>query len=304
MHVAKSSLETWSVPEQVPGAVCALSVAGSTGSEKVIAWLARRTTSVSELTKADGAIVTDHYEVVAGARRLTAAQAVVAEGVEIDPVPIAILEPGDDAAALEASLIENLNRLPPDEVTCWETFSRLIKAGRAPEQIAATFGMSDVAVKRTLALGNLLPRLRGLYRKGEIEITSGSASHYVFSNVFEVASKSAPYEKVVAGKNLEYVIEVLRTEGQSAWFACPHDEFVILMDGEVRIDFIKLDNPPKNGTGTVSAGEHPQGRAMGHVVLRRGHQALLPAGCAYRFRSNVNIDAGAAHVCSVVQTHV
>ncbi|HKT95852.1 MAG TPA: hydroxyquinol 1,2-dioxygenase, partial [Paraburkholderia sp.] len=36
------------------------------------------------------------------------------------------------------------------------------------------------------------------YRKGEIEITSGSASHYVFSNVFEVASKAAPYEKVVA----------------------------------------------------------------------------------------------------------
>lgn len=122
--------------------------------------------------KADGAIVTDHYEVVAGARRLTAAQAVVAEGVEIDPVPIAILEPGDDAAALEASLIENLNRLPPDEVTCWETFSRLIKAGRAPEQIAATFGMSDVAVKRTLALGNLLPRLRGLYRKGEIDVST------------------------------------------------------------------------------------------------------------------------------------
>ncbi|MFD1560958.1 hydroxyquinol 1,2-dioxygenase [Paraburkholderia silviterrae] len=121
------------------------------------------------------------------------------------------------------------------------------------------------------------------YRKGEIEITSGRASHYVFSNVFEVASKSAPYEKVVAGKNLEYVIEVLRTEGQSAWFACAHDEFVILMDGEVRIDFIKLDNPPKNSTGTMAAGEHPQGRPMGHVVLRRGHQALLPAGCAYRF---------------------
>lgn len=121
------------------------------------------------------------------------------------------------------------------------------------------------------------------YRKGEIEITSGTARHYVFSNVFEVASRSAPYEKVVTGKNLDYVIEVLRTEGQSAWFACAHDEFVILMDGEVRIDFIKLDTPPKSGTGTVDAGEHPAGRAMGHVVLRRGHQALLPAGCAYRF---------------------
>src|ERR1700758_1144661 len=94
-------------------------------------------------------------------------------------------------------------------------------------------------------------------RKGEIEITSGDARHYVFSNVFEVAASSAPYEKVVVGKNLEYVIEVLRTEGQSRWFASAHDEFVILMDGEVRIDFIKLDMPPKDGTGTVDAGEQP-----------------------------------------------
>ncbi|HEY2605412.1 MAG TPA: hydroxyquinol 1,2-dioxygenase [Paraburkholderia sp.] len=126
------------------------------------------------------------------------------------------------------------------------------------------------------------------YRKGEIEITSGDSRHYVFSNVFEVASVSAPYEKVVVGKNLEYVIEALRTEGQSTWFACAHDEFVILMDGEVRIDFIKLDTPPKSGTGSVDAGSQPAGRAMGHVVLRRGHQALLPAGCAYRFSAQTN----------------
>ncbi|KWF60707.1 hypothetical protein [Burkholderia pseudomultivorans] len=121
------------------------------------------------------------------------------------------------------------------------------------------------------------------YRKGEIEITSGSARHYAFSNVFDVASRSAPYEKVVAGKNLEYVIEVLRTEGQSPWFACAHDEFAIQMDGEVQIEFIKLDSPPRAGQGTVGAGAQPAGRKMGHVILRNGHQALLPAGCAYRF---------------------
>jgi hypothetical protein len=121
------------------------------------------------------------------------------------------------------------------------------------------------------------------YKKGEIEITSGSAHHYAFSNVFDVASRSAPYVKVVAGKILEYVIEVMRTEGQSPWFACAHDEFTIQMDGEVQIEFIKLDVPPKSGRGTVNAGAQPAGRKMGHVVLRKGHQALLPAGCAYRF---------------------
>jgi ParB family chromosome partitioning protein len=121
---------------------------------------------------ADGTVIADHFDVVAGARRMYAAQVAIAEGVEIDPVPIAILEAGDDAAAIEASLIENLGRLPPDEVTCWETFARLIKAGRSPEQIAATFNMSDVVVKRTLALGNLTPRVRNLYRREEIEVAT------------------------------------------------------------------------------------------------------------------------------------
>ncbi|MFZ5685686.1 MAG: ParB/RepB/Spo0J family partition protein [Pseudomonadota bacterium] len=121
---------------------------------------------------ADGAVVDGCFEVVAGRRRWKAALAAIAEGVDIDPVPIGILEPGDDAAALEASLIENLGRLPPDEVTCWETFSRLVKSGRTPERIAATFGLSDVVVRRTLALGALLPRIRNLYRREEIDVAT------------------------------------------------------------------------------------------------------------------------------------
>jgi ParB family chromosome partitioning protein len=76
---------------------------------------------------------------------------------------------GDDAAALEASLIENVARLDPDEVTRWETFTRLVKEGRTPEDIALTFGLTELQVKRTLALGNLLPRIRHLYRDEKID---------------------------------------------------------------------------------------------------------------------------------------
>ncbi|MCR3766710.1 hydroxyquinol 1,2-dioxygenase, partial [Pseudomonas aeruginosa] len=72
----------------------------------------------------------------------------------------------------------------------------------------------------------------GDYRKGSIELVKGDARHYAFSNVFEVAARSAPYEKVVVGLNLGYVIEALRAEGRSPWFACSHDEFAISMDGE------------------------------------------------------------------------
>ena len=121
------------------------------------------------------------------------------------------------------------------------------------------------------------------YRKGSVEIISGSPKHYVFSNLFEVASKSKPYEKVVVGKNLEYVIEAIRAEGTSAWMACAHDEFAVCMDGEVRIDFIKLETPPAARDGTQRVAGEPKGRPMGNVALKRGHQALLPAGAAYRF---------------------
>lgn len=117
----------------------------------------------------------DHFEVVAGRRRFFAATTIAGENGEGSPLPCAILEEGDDAAALEASLIENLARLDPDEVSQWETFARLVKEGREVEQIAATFGIPDLRVKRILALGNLLPRIRALYRQEKIGV--GTVRH-------------------------------------------------------------------------------------------------------------------------------
>ncbi|WP_374140303.1 ParB/RepB/Spo0J family partition protein [Sphingomonas sp.] len=112
------------------------------------------------------------FEIVAGSRRFLAAQTVANENGVAEPLPCAIMEAGDDAAALEASLIENLARLAPDEVTQWESFTRLVKEGRTPDEISMTFGMPELTVKRILALGNLLPRIRQLYRAEEIDTTS------------------------------------------------------------------------------------------------------------------------------------
>ncbi|MEE4450527.1 ParB/RepB/Spo0J family partition protein [Novosphingobium resinovorum] len=109
------------------------------------------------------------FGIVAGRRRDHANTVALSEGIDHGPLPCAILEEGDDAAALEASLIENIQRLDPDEVSQWETLTRLIqKEGRTVEQIGQTFGLTELHVRRVLALGNLLPRMRNLYRKGEI----------------------------------------------------------------------------------------------------------------------------------------
>jgi ParB family transcriptional regulator, chromosome partitioning protein len=111
----------------------------------------------------------DSYEIVAGKRRYHAALAVAEESGSIDPLPCAVMEAGDDAAALEASLIENIARLDPDEMTRHETFTRLVREGRSVEDISLTFGLTALQVKRTLALGNLMPRIRNLYRSDKID---------------------------------------------------------------------------------------------------------------------------------------
>jgi len=120
------------------------------------------------------------FEIIAGRRRFTAATFVAQErraagdgqhipDESLDMLPCAILDAGDDAAAIEASMIENMARLDADEVTQWESFIRLVKQGQDVAEIAATFGLPDLAVRRILALGNLLPRIRTLYRSEEID---------------------------------------------------------------------------------------------------------------------------------------
>ena len=113
-----------------------------------------------------------HFEIVAGAGRVQAARIGAQEPGAAAPLPCRILAEADDAAAIEASMIENLARLDADEVTQWETFTRLVKEGRELDDIAATFGLPDVTIRRVLALGNLLPRIRGLYRAEQIDRTT------------------------------------------------------------------------------------------------------------------------------------
>ena len=120
------------------------------------------------------------FEIVAGARRFTAAAIVAGEKGDAEPLPCAILEEGDDAAALEASLIENVARRDADEVTQWVTYTRLVREGRSIADISDTFGMPEAMVKRILALGNLLPRIRSLYAKEKI--SAGTVRHLTMAS--------------------------------------------------------------------------------------------------------------------------
>jgi len=125
------------------------------------------------------------------------------------------------------------------------------------------------------------------YSKGGIDVIHDNPKHYAFSNIFEVASNAKPWEKVAVGKNMEYVLEVIRAEGTSEWRTCAHDEFPLCMDGQVTVELMHLDTAlvPADKQGSIAIDGTPSGTPMGRITLGRGHMALLPANAAYRFHA-------------------
>ena len=127
------------------------------------------------------------------------------------------------------------------------------------------------------------------FEKGGVQIIDDNVKNYAFSNCFEIATRAKPYEKVVFGQNQIYVLETLRAEGTSPWYTCAHDEFALCMDGEVEIHLVKLTAEQAvadvEHNGAVLVKGEPQGRKMGWLKIKRGHQALLPKNSAYQFRA-------------------
>ena len=125
------------------------------------------------------------------------------------------------------------------------------------------------------------------YEKGGVQVIDANPKHYVFSNVFEVASKSKAYERIAVAKNLRFVLEVTRADGVSPWYTAGHDESALVMDGEVEIVLVKPERPTAgDAEGAVRLGDvAPKGKRMGVIKARRGHMALLPKGAAYQFRT-------------------
>jgi hypothetical protein len=94
---------------------------------------------------------------------------------------------------------------------------------------------------------------------------------------------------VAVAKNLEYVIEAVRAEGSSSWYAAAHDEFVVVMDGDIEVELLQIADPEsvvaRDKKGSQKLAGEPAGQRMGRVKMGRGHQVLLPQGAAYRFKS-------------------
>ena len=112
------------------------------------------------------------WGVVAGRRRLFALRRKARETGKAQRAPCAIMKPGDDAAAMEASLIENTGHQPVTEMEAYDAYGRLAKDGRSVDDIAEYFGVTPLKVKRILALSNLHDDIRALYAAEELDVAS------------------------------------------------------------------------------------------------------------------------------------
>ncbi|ANH73871.1 ParB N-terminal domain-containing protein [Stenotrophomonas maltophilia] len=113
------------------------------------------------IAAADG----EHYEVVAGDRRLTALKLLakkkrIAADYEVPCLLVA------DASARTVSLAENVQRENMHPADQFAAFAALVKEGRPIEDIAADFGVTPLVVQRRLKLANVSPRLLVDYRAG------------------------------------------------------------------------------------------------------------------------------------------
>src|SRR5437763_16368332 len=113
------------------------------------------------------------------------------------------------------------------------------------------------------------------FEKGRLSIVDDDPKHYCHSNVFAVASRSSPWEKIAVGKNLEYVIEAIGAEGTAAWMDANHDEFDVLLDGEVTITFAEPGAGAIAGDkdGTQQLARDAAGPRRGRVFLTERDQA-------------------------------
>lgn len=107
------------------------------------------------------------FEIVAGQRRFNALTKLAGEQ-EVEPVPCIIMEDGDDARAIEASLAENITRLPMDEIDQYKAFAALVKQGRRVQDIALQFGVTERLVTQRLAIANLIDPILNAYRREDI----------------------------------------------------------------------------------------------------------------------------------------
>tara|TARA_R110001599_G_scaffold259025_2_gene459360 strand:+ start:8426 stop:10168 length:1743 start_codon:yes stop_codon:yes gene_type:complete len=109
------------------------------------------------------------FRVIAGHRRYLAIELLIKEGKADDTFPVPVSVRTETGAVLEEiALAENHQREDLDPIDACEAFTRLRDGGMSIAQIAEKFGVTEIYVRRHIALGSLVDQAKEMIRAGDM----------------------------------------------------------------------------------------------------------------------------------------
>lgn len=152
------------------------------------------------------------YEVVAGQRRLLALQSLAKDGTIAKDYPVPCMVVDNHAISTEISLAENLVRAPMHPADQFEAFHALAEQGESPADIAARFGICELAVAQRLKLGRLSPVILEAYRMGQLTLEAAQA----FTVTEDRALQERVYSQLTSWNRSAHTIRDALTEDEVA----------------------------------------------------------------------------------------
>ena len=152
------------------------------------------------------------YEVVAGQRRYLALQSLVKSGTIAKDFPVPCMVVENCAISTELSLAENVVRAPMHPADQFVAFHALAEQGESPADIAARFGISELAVAQRLKLGRLSPVILEAYREGQLTLEAAQA----FTVTDDRALQERVYGQLTSWNRSAHTIRDALTEDEVA----------------------------------------------------------------------------------------
>lgn len=155
-----------------------------------------------------------HFRIIAGGRRLDAVHRLIEKGAFDPGYQIAVLVLGDVNDAIETSLEENILSLamnPADECRAFQDIIEI--EGKAPEDVAKRFGLTERFVRSRLRLADLADPIFDALRNGEITLNIAVA----YASNSDRIKQAAVFELLKDGPHRTHVNEIKRQLAENTY---------------------------------------------------------------------------------------
>lgn len=168
------------------------------------------------------------YEIVCGARRYKAMLLIEAETVP------SIIRDMTDAEALDAMIVENLQRKDVDPLEEAEAFRLLLDQGQSVADLALRFGKSERYVRDRCKLNELVPELREAFHQKKLPLSGAimlarlpqsRQTEFADDNCFAVNADWSNTDNITISDVKEYITENLPYLDNAAFLSVPEESW-------------------------------------------------------------------------------